>query len=62
MGKTNAARKYINCPRCSVPLLQVEIAQNGLIRCERCKQFISFDVENGKITVEIVPSKQDVPS
>lgn len=62
MDKENPNRKYINCPRCSVTLLQIEAAKNGYIKCGTCKQFVAFDVEGGKITVQIVPSRQDFSS
>lgn len=59
MGKQDSDKLYVCCPICSARLLQAEYVKNGHTKCENCKQFIGFSVENGKVTVYVMPKKQD---
>lgn len=42
-------RLYVSCPACGAILMQVEAAYNILIKCPKCKNMITIDIERNKV-------------
>lgn len=46
-------RMYASCPVCSKTLIQAGGLQNGLIKCDGCRQLISIEISNGSVVTNV---------
>lgn len=44
---------YIICPVCGAKLGKAEIIKNMDLQCSKCKEMLTVDISNEKLTVEL---------
>lgn len=52
-------RLFVSCPVCGTILLQAEGAKNAFIKCQRCHNMITVEVERNKV-ITLAPTDKSL--
>ncbi len=50
-------RLYVSCPVCGSVIMQAESAKNVIMKCEKCRNMITVEVEGNKV-ITLAPTEK----